>query len=78
MKKKVGRVSDMADKRKNRDFEGNGKRKSQMVKSEKTWVPGKSGKSCEKGLEDSPGSQKEPGRQESPRKGLEDSLQSRK
>ena len=49
MKKKVGRVSDMADKRKNRDFEGNGKRKSQMVKSEKTWVPGKSGKSCEKG-----------------------------
>ena len=37
MKKKVGRVSDMADKRKNRDFEGNGKRKSQMVKSEKTW-----------------------------------------
>ncbi len=38
MKKKVGRVSDMADKRKNRDFEGNGKRKSQMVKSEKTWV----------------------------------------
>ena len=49
MKKKVGRVSDMADKRKNRDFEGNGKRKSQMVKSEKTWVSGKSGKSCEKG-----------------------------
>jgi len=49
VKKKVGRVSDMADKRKNRDFEGNGKRKSQMVKSEKTWVPGKSGKSCEKG-----------------------------
>ena len=49
MKKKVGRVSDMADKRKNRDFEGNGKRKSQMVKSEKNWVSGKSGKSCEKG-----------------------------
>lgn len=39
----------MADKRKNRDFEGNGKRKSQMVKSEKNWVSGKSGKSCEKG-----------------------------
>ena len=49
MKKKVGRVSDMADKRKNRDFEGNGKRKSQMVKLEKTWSAGKSGKKGEKG-----------------------------